>query len=272
MSVSGLPVTDWVETWRDNGEKYTEEALRRVCEIKIKDKLSERRSDGSGRFRPSMIGNPCARAQVLSYLGFDQAEGKREWEQMAHAGSELHYAWQEQGLSAGWLKDVEVEINIPTWRLRGQADGQCIDGSVFELKTIGSDKYWGKRNGTMPVAKWEHPVAEHVRQVHAYMYAMKTDWASIVYIDRDSNDYREFRVPFDEKVFDAMNEFVLAAIDDIDSQRLPVIQPGCAEVMAERATFDPFAPTKPSSRTTGSRRFNFCNYREVCEHAQFPKG
>jgi hypothetical protein len=69
-----------------------------------------------------------------------------------------------------------------------------------------------------------------------------------------------------------MDEFIMAAILDIDAGMLPVIQTGCAEVMLARAAFDPFAPSKPYSRTTGARRFNFCNYREVCEHALFPGG
>ena len=263
MIETGLPVTQWVQEWRDAGEPYTSEAILHVAHIKIKDKLSERRSDGSNRFRPSMIGNTCARAQVFSYLGLEQAPGREEWEQMAHTGSELHYAWQEQGLSAGWLSEVEVEIDIPKWRLRGQADGLCKDRSIFELKTIGSDKFWGKRNN-LPVFKWEHPVAEHVRQVTAYMHALDTEQASIVYVDRDSNAFREFRVTFDAGLFEAMDEMVGMMIGHVDEGTLPPILPGCAEAMSELASHDPFSGSQPRLKSVGARKFNFCNYREVC--------
>lgn len=260
---TGLPVSAAYEQWRLDGENYTEAALRRVADIKITDKTSGRRSSGEGRFRPSMIGNSCQRAQVLSYLGFDQAPSKPEYVEMANVGSALHYWWQEMGLSAGWLSDVEVEIDIPEWRLRGQADGQMSDGSVWELKTLGSDKFWGKRAG-LPVMKWEHPVGEHVRQVHAYMHALGTTYASIVYVDRDSNAYREFRVPFDQDLFEQMDYTVKTMIGHIDSSSLPPILEGCQKFMDELNSTDPFARSMPVAKGAGAQKFNFCNYREVC--------
>jgi len=264
MIETGLPVTNWVMQWRTAGEPYTEEALIKVHEIRLADLLTGRRSDGSGRFRPSMIGNPCQRAQVFSYLGYEQIDSVPEYKEMAHVGSELHYGWQEQGLSAGWLIDAEVEVDLPQWRLRGQMDGLCKDNSVFELKTLGHAKYWGKKNGTIAVEKWTNPRPEDVRQVHAYMYALGLSQASIVYADRDSNDFREFRVPFDEMLFQGMDSFISKMIRYVDLGQLPPILDTCEEAMDELAARGPFDSL---SKGTSSRTFNYCNYRHICGSA-----
>lgn len=268
MSATGLPVTNWVHEWRESDKEPNEWAIRTVADTLVADVLSGRRSDGSGRFRPSMIGNDCGRAQVLSYLGFEQAESKPEWAQMADAGTWLHYKWQYEGLAAGWLVEPEIQIDIPEWELRGAVDGLCVDDSIFELKTIGTDKYMGRKH-TLPVSKWETPMREHIRQVHAYMKATNTMAASIVYVDRDSNAFREFRVHWDPAIFEEMDAFVKSMQSDVRSAVLPPILTGCVQAMKER--HNPGAFDAPVSKTAAGRKFNFCNYRDVCEHAVFLK-
>jgi hypothetical protein len=268
MSVTGLPVTDWVYAWRESDQEASEWAIKTVADTLVADVLSGRRSDGSGRFRPSMIGNDCQRAQVFSYLGFDQAEGKPEWTQMADAGSWLHYKWQYEGLAAGWLVESEIQIEIPEWELRGAVDGLCVDDSVFELKTVGTDKYMGRKH-TLPVSKWETPMRDHIRQVHAYMHATSTRAASIVYVDRDSNAFREFRVLWDPAIFEEMDSFVKEMQASVKAKVLPPILNGCQQAM--EAVRNPGAFDTPVGKTPAGRRFNFCNYRDVCEHAVFPK-
>jgi hypothetical protein len=139
---------------------------------------------------------------------------------------------------------------------------------VFELKTLGTDKYMGRR-GTMPVHKWETPVREHIRQVHAYMHALDVRAASIVYVNRDSNAFREFRVHWDPAIFAEMDLFVKEMIDSVDSGSLPPILSGCQQAM--KSLHNPSAFDEPIGKTAAGRRFNFCNYKHVCEHAAFPK-
>lgn len=269
MSATGLPVTDWVYAWRESTQEPNEWAIRTVADTMIADALSGRRSDGSGRFRPSMIGNDCSRAQVFSYLGFEQADSREEWKQMADAGSWLHYKWQYEGLAAGWLVETEIQIDIPEWELRGAVDGLCVDDSIFELKTLGTDKFMGRKH-TLPVAKWETPMRDHIRQVHAYMHATGTKAASIVYVDRDSNAFREFRVHWDPAIFEELDSFVKSMQSHVEAKTLPAMLSGCQQVLEERR--NPGAFDTPVAKTAAGRKFNFCNYREVCEHAVFPKG
>jgi CRISPR/Cas system-associated exonuclease Cas4 (RecB family) len=262
VSKTGLPVTNWVYEWRKSAQEPSEWAIEAVAHNLLNDVLSGRRSDGSGRFRPSMIGNDCARAQVFSYLGFEQAEGREDWNQMAETGSWLHYKWQYEGLAAGWLVETEIQVEIPEWNLRGAVDGLCVDDSVFELKTMGKDKYMGKQRN-LPVSKWEKPKWDHIRQVHAYMHATETRQASIVYVDRDSNKFREFRVNWDQQLFEEMDAFVKHMQASIRAQQLPPILPSCEAIMesGDVKAFD----------ARDKMRFNFCNYREICQTAVFPK-
>jgi hypothetical protein len=248
------PVTVWTEEWRAAGKIITDDAIDTVLATIAKDLKSGSRADGSDRLRPSGIGNPCGRAQVFSYLGIQQGPKNPEYEEMADAGSWLHYKWQLEGVSAQWLTDIEVPVEIPEWGLRGAMDGLCIDGSVLELKTVGTAKYQGLRKAP-PVEVWAGPNEEHLRQVYAYMHAVDSRAASIVYIDRDSNAFREFRVEWDQSYFDAMNETILGLVGHIERKELPVIMPGC------RAVMDGTADSRQKSK------FNFCDYRNTCETA-----
>lgn len=260
----GLPVTAWVEQWRASKGQITTEAISKVTDVMKTDFGSGRRSDGKGRFRPSMIGNPCQRAQVLSYLGFPQKESVEIYVQMADAGSWLHYKWQAEGLSAGWLHDVEVQIEIPEWGLRGSVDGLMIDGSIFELKTLGNDKYYGRRGGK-PVSDWDEPNPEHIRQVDAYMYATGAQAASIVYVNRDSNAFREFRVLRDTERMATLHQFVQEMIASIEAEKLPPILPGCLRVMKGDILDD----CTKAEVAAWTRQHDWCNFHEVCQEANW---
>lgn len=249
-----VPVTVWVEEWRAAGKNITDDAVDTITGVIAADLKSGRRSDGSGRLRPSGIGNPCARAQVFSFLGIPQGAKNPEYEEMADAGSWLHYKWQMEGVAAGWLEDVEVPVSIPEWGLRGAMDGLCKDGSVFELKTVGTERYNGLRKAP-PVDIWKGPNEEHLRQVYAYMHAVQSEAASIVYVDRDSGAFREFRIEWNQSYFDAMNDTILGITGFIARRELPMIMPGCRAVMDGDA----------DSWQKG--KFTFCNYKDTCETA-----
>lgn len=258
------PVTTWVEEWRAKKGQITFDAISVVTEVMLKDFGSGRRSSGKGRFRPSMIGNPCQRAQVLSYLGYPSKDPVEIYVQMADTGSWLHYKWQAEGLSAGWLADIEVQIEIPEWDLRGSVDGIMKDGSIFEAKTVGNEKYWGRRGGK-GVPDWEAPKPEHIRQVDAYMHATGAEAASIVYINRDSNAFREFRVERDQARFEELDRFIREMQGNVRRKELPVILPGCHRVM----TGDVLQGCTKAEVAEWNRTFDWCDYNEVCEGAVF---
>lgn len=257
-----LPVTAWINEWRAAGGRITVEALDRMYAAMRTDYATERRSDGKGRLRPSAIGNPCLRAQALSYLGAPAREDNT-YEDAAQAGTLMHYWMQAEGISAGWLTDIEVEVDLPEWHLRGQMDGLCKDGSIFELKTMGSVKYQGLRSWATPVSKWTEPVREHVLQVTAYMYAAGATAASIIYMDRGDRAFREFRVPFDPNLFDQMDDNAKHILERVGGKDLPDRLYGC--VMLQDG-YDPSEHDESEVRSwlAGQR---WCDFKDMCRTA-----
>ena len=186
LTKADLPVTMAVNEWRANGSPITEEALEKIIDLMRRDFLSDFRADGSGRFRPSMLGDTCDRRQMLSYLGYP----KSEWEdpKFMESGTWGHYRWQLAGLSAGWLESVEAPVSHPLYPMKGSADGiQIDDNGVFELKQT-NDKLIAQ------VRKTEQPKAQHLIQVAGYMQARNIEKASVVYESRGFLNFHEVRV------------------------------------------------------------------------------
>lgn len=256
------PVTAWIEQYRRAGSPMDLECLDIAYKAMVKDLSSGSRSDGTKRLRPSMIGNECWRAQAMSYYGAPQAE-KEDWvAEKAKGGTLAHYWFQAEGMSAGWLVDIEVEVEIPKWRLKGALDGICKDGSVMELKTVSTEKYNGWR-GQVAVEKMTEPVLSHVKQVHAYMHAVGESVASVIYLDRGEQRFREFRVRKDPALMRQMDSDVKDTLARIKDDRLPARLFGC-EMLQEG--WDPVEhdQSQVDGWLTAQR---WCDYKSICKHA-----
>ena len=256
------PVTAWIEQYRRSGSVMNLECLDIAYQAMVKDLSSGSRADGSRRLRPSMIGNECWRAQAFSYYGAPQSE-KEDWvAEKAKGGTLAHYWFQAEGMSAGWLVDIEVEVEIPEWHLKGALDGICKDGSVMELKTVSTEKYNGWR-GAPAVEKMTEPFLSHLKQVHAYMLAVGESRASVIYLDRGEQRFREFRVKKDEALVREMTIEVNATLASIDRNQLPDRLFGC-EMLQDG--WDPllYDQRKVDSWLAAQR---WCSYKDICRHA-----
>ena len=261
-----LPVTQWHEEWLAAGAVITEEAVDTVFATAKHDYLRKTRDSSAGRMRPSMFSSSCPRAHALSYMGFPQGARIRAYDDMAHAGSMQHYDWQIMGLSAGWLTEIEVRLEIPKWRMRGQCDGRNKDGSVAEFKTIGTDKFNGLR-GQKAVVTWKEPKREFVLQSHCYMEATGADKCSIIAINRDNGEYREFRIERDPEVIAWMDEFFELINMEIDAENLPEMLEGCWHLVNG---YEPSTPADVVKAWQGVHRW--CNFKDVCPTATYADG
>jgi hypothetical protein len=164
----------------------TRHALNRVHEVMVADLAT--RKDGSGRFRPSMLGDVCTRRQLLSYHGAEQADPELDLTQLFSEGTWKHYQWQVAGLSEGFLTDIETPIHQDDGSKWGQIDGRLRTGGLFELKAV-RNNVWQK-----VVLDQRRPKPNHMLQTVATMLRMQVDHASLVYVDRNTGGWFEFVV------------------------------------------------------------------------------
>lgn len=217
-----LPVTNGMSKWYESGQSYTADAVDRVFEVIRKDALDNSRTSGKGRIRPSLIGDDCHRKHILSFLDIEKLEPSDAGRDVMTAGTWGHYRWQLAGLSAGWMKDIEVQVSHEPWRVAGAVDGILSDGSGFELKTVNSMKF-GK------ILKSDLPLWPHLMQTHAYMEALGIDTFSIVYENRDTAAWKEFRVKQMDEVKFALDMLMNRLLKSIENEELPPVLPPCAQ-------------------------------------------
>lgn len=134
----------------------------------------------------------CRRRQQFTYLGMPELPPTPRIAQIFHTGSFMHLRWQMAGLTEGWLSEAEVPIGDNDMGLSGTMDGLSYDDRVVELKSINS-------NGYRTVTTFG-PKDAHLMQVGAYMVAAGKKTSSIIYENKDTQDYREFEVPLTDEL------------------------------------------------------------------------
>jgi hypothetical protein len=180
----------WLEmTEPEQAAAYTDEAIAFVGDS-LRGKFKKQRP---GRISPSAMGG-CPRAIIFGYAGMRQLAPRVENQEMMDHGSWGHLKWQAEGLSIGWLTNAEIWVTNPDLLNGGSMDGSLIDGSIFELKTCMWPVY------ARVVTKERVPKWENMLQVHDYFLLSDTDRGSIVYEERGSGQFHEFRVERDSKI------------------------------------------------------------------------
>ena len=267
--MGSLTVTPWMLGYRS---QYTKPSVSAILEITsliaadhghnrnpldVTDGV-DRRGSGKGRLRPSMMGNPCDREIALAYEGYPQEPSKVEWMLKAEMGSWLHYQWQAELMTGYVLNGEEVKplLVTPEVKVRwsdglivGSADGLLSDGSLLELKTVGTKMYATGMFREPPVVEWEAPKWEHLVQVNAYMYGLGVGEASVVYIDRDTNDFTEFRCLIDSDIV----TWIIDRSEKLQGPMSPVLD-ACAAIMNGAKV--PW--------NEGKKVYEFCKYKQTC--------
>jgi hypothetical protein len=219
MNAMALPITPRHEQWLALGDPhYSAEALEFA-----QGQLS--RTLGGGRrrerlFRASGAGR-CLRERMYSRLGAPEQVGPDTRRQsIFNVGNFMHLRWQMAGLTEGWLRQAEVPADRPDLGFGCTLDGILHDGSIFEAKSI-------NHRGFVIVQDYgaKH---EHVKQVHYMMLATETDAASLLYEDKDTQDYTEIRVHLDPEVMDEVRTELDLLMTGLATQSLPPMLDACA--------------------------------------------
>lgn len=226
------PHTEWLER-PEQEQVYSEEAITFLGDVLRKKFKHER----PGRFSPSAIGE-CHRRVVFGYAGAPQLPPDIDNQEMMDHGTISHLKWQLEGLTMGYMTEAEVWVHDEELLSGGSMDADLHDGSIFELKTAGMFVY-NKIVLDQRAPKWEN-----LLQVHNYFLLSGADWASVVYEDRSSGQFHEFRVARDPKIEKEVLRRLRSYKSYVEEDELPPMLEMCEQRMG--ATY---------------RR---CPYRKVC--------
>lgn len=208
------PHSKWLEIPEED-RLYTDEALAFI-EQALRKQFKRPRDH---RFSASSMGE-CERRILFGYAGAPQLPVPPDTLDLMGLGEWGHLRWQAEGLSMGYMSQGEVWLHDKGLRIGGSADAILSDNSVFELKTVRSQKY-------AKITRDLEPVYAHRLQAEAYMM-MGGYWAvSLVYEDRDSGAFHEFRFARDDAVERDLLERLAKLNRFVDLDALPEMLYDC---------------------------------------------
>jgi hypothetical protein len=178
----------------------------------------------------------CRRRQEFTWLGWWELPPSPKTAQIFHNGNFMHLRWQMAGITAGWLKHAEVAVPHHELKVSGTMDGVLYEGSVLELKSINT-------NGFSRVSTFG-PEKQHQIQVGTYMYLTGADKGSIIYEDKNTQEYREFIVLMTQDLEDLVRESATTVWKLIDAEEL--------------------APPLTDCEAHLGYRYQTCPYRDRC--------
>lgn len=189
-----LPVTMRHERWlaANHNPAYSDEALAFAAR-------ALEGTSGSSRLRKRMFrassAGRCERQQLFKVTGVRGREDiSASLSNVFLTGNYLHLKWQMAGLTEGWLVEAEVPVDRDDLNAGGTMDGILYTGGGFEFKSINSRGFGG--------VMLYGPKPDHVLQVHHYMHMGGLDSFSVLYENKDTGEWREFRVNRDEEVIE----------------------------------------------------------------------
>lgn len=212
-----LPVTPRHEAWLASNATPTYSAGAKSF---LAAEIGKEQRDRTRSFSASSAGS-CHRRRVLAWLGVPESRGpSSRLVSIFHNGTYMHLRWQLAGLSAGWLAAPEVFAGNAHLNLKGTLDGVLDTGEGLELKSINSYGF----SYLMSAGK---PKAAHVYQITAYFLMTEIERFSVIYENKDTQDYREFVVTRkDAPVAQAIEEFERLNYA-VDFEELPEVKDAC---------------------------------------------
>ena len=181
---ASMPVTPLHERFLAQGDPvYSPEALEFARAVLSRD-IGGQRKGRERKWRASGMGS-CLRARVFHRAGVPEvSKPDTRLQNIFNNGNFAHLRWQMAGLSAGWLKEAEVPAD--TEILGTTLDGILVDGSILEFKSINTRGYGLVHDYGVD--------SKHELQVHAMFKATGKAAASVVYEDKNTQEWEEHRV------------------------------------------------------------------------------
>lgn len=209
----------------------------------VRDELVARQRDRTRSFSASSLGH-CRRAQLFQYLDVEVERNPSAAQASVFIhGTWTHLKWQAMGLEAGWLARTEVPVRMDEYTMLGTIDGILDTGQGWELKSINKRGYRFVLD--------EGPKDEHLKQIHGYMLATGIHEWSLIYEEKDTQDYKEFVVEFDPRIATSVLSELTALNSAVQRRELLPMLDACVE--------------------KNGMTYRSCAYRDRCPEATWPR-
>lgn len=211
----------WLEQ-PENEQIYSAEAIQFVADALAGKFLTER----SGRVSASSLGE-CPRKVLFGYAGAPKLGEDPDSQDLMGLGKWGHLRWQAEGISAGWIDgpapNYGAELFYKGDLAGGTVDAVMVDDSIFELKTVHTFVY------SRIVEREREPKRNHLLQVNCYflLRGKEGQIASIVYEDRSSGSFHEFRVRPDRDYIDEVTAMLKQFSSWLEALELPEMLDEC---------------------------------------------
>ena len=221
-SKSNLPVTVRHEKWlvENPNANYSAKALEFAALVLSNELGGSRRRERM--FRASGL-SYCDRRRVMHFMGMQEKKTiDSHLSNIFHTGNFIHLKWQMAGLTEGWLMEAEVPADNPELGLGGTLDGVLFDYSGLEVKSINERGY----KGVMTYGVKQ----DHYKQVQGCMLLRPDiDRFSVIYENKNTGDWREFRVERDESFIEGLRLEIAALRESAEKGPLPAILSDCKQ-------------------------------------------
>lgn len=241
------------QSWIKNGGHYSAEVLETLVHSMRQD-AGHTKHSGYGRLRPSLIGDPCDRAQVLSYNSVDGASDGGSWQ--AWSGTWLHLAFQSYLLEL-WGDRIRIEHRIAPGSngagVTGKADWYWYGRSYTdEFRSITGPHYGDYKTINSLKRVDANPLPKHIDQVLYTLLTAGLERAYVVYQDRAYGTMTGWLVEPEQEDFDRAENRLLRLSSHTRAGTLPPMLKEC----------------EPLSGT----RFTECPWSELCEQELMERG
>lgn len=230
---------------------HSDKAIAHAMRVLTGGDIPPREGEQTHRFSASSIGGQhgegfaCHRAALFNYAGWKKLPLRVDEIDNMNIGNACHLEYQMEGLDAGYIVSCETWDWERDFQTGGKDDGLLEDGSLLELKFVKGEKFLAVTQGKRQYGQAPGPVSDHVFQVKLLMRLKKIKYASLVYVNRENGQFREFRFRVDE--FGEIETIIDDLNDWVHVNKLPAILPNCLE---ERGY-----------------QFTHCSYRDRCLNA-----
>lgn len=196
----------------------------------IKSELTTPQRNRRMSFSASSRG-ACPREQVFGFTPLKPVPKlNADLYAIFHQGTFMHLKWQALLLDAGILDEVEMPCTWEKFVVRGTIDGGGVVPEGHPLRADYLRFGWELKSINSRGFRWiidSGPKHQHLLQIHAYMLATGRLLWSLVYENKDTQEWKEFVVHFDPEIAEEVKAELQYLNDCVENKELPPVLDPC---------------------------------------------